>query len=358
MSNPNPNDDDRGKDTPVYTPYLNIRYDVVDTGVRPLAPGVVFWASPDILVSPTDAYGNVQPGTQVTIQAHVLNWGMAAAIAVKVDFYWLNPSLGFTAANCHLIGSTLVSVPAMNYVDVTCPALWTPVFVNGGHECLVVQCTCPQDPLTNPFQPSLDRHVGQRNLTVANPLQDYQLQLTATNLFGTEKSFKVQLSSLVVKGQFADWQAGELLGVASLLANLHSPARTPPLVERRLRLQTRDISDQEMAVRIVGMGGAGLQPAIQPAVQQAIHPEVRGKVEDRADAVRYMHLRGVRNPDFNSATLGKVLSEFALAPQATQVINIQVPRVKVEPGQFVIHRFTQVMDGHDVGGYTVIVPSA
>lgn len=195
MNNHNPGSghNSNDKEPPVYTPYLNIRYDVADTGKRPLAPGIVFWASPDILVSPTDVYGNVVAGTNVTVQAHILNWGMAPAVAVNIQFYWLNPALGITPANASLIASKLVSVPAMNYVDVSCPVLWTPAFVNGGHECLIVQCTCPQDPMSNPFMPALDRHVGQRNISVVQPQREQRLQLSAGNPFQSELPFTLQL---------------------------------------------------------------------------------------------------------------------------------------------------------------------
>jgi hypothetical protein len=327
---------------PVYTPYLNIRYDVSDMGMRPLAPGTVYWAPPDIFVSPTDAYGNVQVGTNVTVQAHVFNWGLAPAIAVNVEFYWLNPALGITPANANLIGSDLVTVPAMNYLDVTCPQTWTPTFVNGGHECLIVQCTCPQDPITVPFQPVLDRHVAQRNITVTWPKQGQKLQLSASNHFNSEQSFTLQLSSLSVQCQLKDWDKENAAGLMSLLANLCSHGRLLTKTERHFRLRVQDVTEKDLGVRVTG-----LTPA-----------KISQTDEKGLDFGHYIRERTMRNPDFNPETLGKVLGKFTLAPQSMSMVDIEMPPAELKRGQFIVHRFTQVAAGCDVGGYSVIVPPA
>jgi len=338
---PRPMDEGKREEPPKYTPYLNIRYDVADTGARPLAPGTVFWVSPDILVSPTDAYGNVQVGTNVTVQAHVLNWGLAPAIAVNVEFYWLNPALGITPANGNLIGSKLVTVPALNYVDVICPKTWTPTFVNGGHECLIVQCTCPQDPITAPFLPALDRHVAQRNITVTQPQQGQKLQLSASSLFHSEQSFALQLSSLLVQCRLEGWEKEDVAGLMSLLANLHSPGRVLTKMERRLKLRVQDVTEKDLGVRLTGMAQADL-PRIE---------------EKQLDFGHYIQQRAVCNPDFRPETLGKVLGEFSLTPQLMSVVDIEIPPTKLRRGQFIVHRLTQTASGCDVGGYTVVVPA-
>jgi len=265
---------------------------------------------------------------------------MAPAVAVNVEFYWLNPALGITPANGNLIGSKLVSVPAMNYVDVTCPVLWTPTFVNGGHECLIVQCTCPQDPMTNPFLPALDRHVGQRNITVPPPQQEQRLQLSASNPFHSELSFVLQLSSLLVQCRLEDWEKRDLLGLISLLANLHSPGRIRSEAEQQLKLRVRDVTKKDLGVRIVSTAQEGL-----PRTD-----------ENRLDVGNYIRDRAMRNPDFRPETLGKILADFSLTPQLMNLIDIEVPPMEMKRGQFIVHRLVQVMEGYDIGGYTIVLP--
>src|SRR6266446_3764924 len=100
--------------------FLHIRYkkDLVspDVGDRPLAPGTVFYLSPDISVSPTDTLGNVRAGTEVTVKAQVFNGGGIDAYCVHVEFWWFNPTLAFTAPDpSQRIGSKIVNVPRGNY---------------------------------------------------------------------------------------------------------------------------------------------------------------------------------------------------------------------------------------------------
>jgi hypothetical protein len=332
---------DKGNDNdlPVYTPYLNIRYDTADMGWRPLAPGTVFWASPDIVATPTDIYGNVEAGTNVTVRAHVLNWGMSAAVGVNVEFYWLNPSLAIIPTNANLIGSKLVSVPAMNYVDVTCPVLWTPQFVNGGHECLIVQCSCPQDPIIHPLLPMLDRHVGQRNIMIANPEMKQKLQLFAANPFHAALPFTLMLSTLSVQSQPGELKKIDKHGFISLLSNLNSHQRSFTSAEKLLRLRVQDVTQKDEGVRLEGMKRSDAPRPEKPL-----------------DFNSYTRERAKRDPDFNSGMLGKIVGNFDLSPWMLQVIEIETSPKKLKVGQFIVHRFTQVAGGYDIGGYTIIVP--
>jgi hypothetical protein len=157
-------------------PFLLIRSNVVDTGVRPTAG--VFWESPDITlvsgVSPQDAPqippdfdGTAQVDVDNTVYARIWNLGAAAA-AVKVEFYWFNPTIGINEDAAHLIGSTVVGVRSSSHAVVRCPVAWRARFVNGGHECLVVRVSQPaSDPLGQPaWNASMNRHVAQRNIHV------------------------------------------------------------------------------------------------------------------------------------------------------------------------------------------------
>jgi len=175
-----------------YLPYLLVRANAGDRGNRPLT--VPFWESPDIAVIPGNAAtapsvpptpgGVAQAGVRNTLWAHVWNLGWAPVYNARVEFYWFNPSLGFNQASANLIGTTYVDLgnrssgQAHRYVK--CPESWTPTYVNGGHECLMVRIF---EPLTDPLTPyqwdaSNDRHVGQRNISVIDAQSPAKLQLT------------------------------------------------------------------------------------------------------------------------------------------------------------------------------------
>ena len=163
-------------------PYLFMRANPADLGARPVV-GAPFWESPDIFllggVTPSLAPAipptlgqTAQAGRPNTIYAHVWNFGNAAANEVVVEFYWVNPSLGISAASVNLIGQTVTSLGAKGsghaHALVKCPEAWAPTFVNGGHECLLVRVW--DNPSDLPGQPAFDaswnRHVAQRNIHV------------------------------------------------------------------------------------------------------------------------------------------------------------------------------------------------
>ena len=160
-------------------PYLFMRANPGDLGARPVVGP--FWESPDIfiLAGVTPALAPALPpalgqtalaGQPNTLYAHVWNFGKAAAKEVLVEFYWCNPALGISSGN--LLAQTPVSLGAKgsgrSHAVIKCPEAWTPTFVNGGHECLLVRVwdnpsDLPGDP---PFDASINRHVAQRNIHV------------------------------------------------------------------------------------------------------------------------------------------------------------------------------------------------
>ena len=149
-----------------WTPWLVIRADDADAGLRPLAQGDVFYESPDIWVESPDPSGQVVAGEPNFVNARIFNLGKAPAAPTRVDFYWGDPSVGLSAADMNLIGTEWVEVDPLRSLVVRCSTPWVPVLVNGGHECLIVNASnAILDPIQYPFQAALDRHVGQRNLT-------------------------------------------------------------------------------------------------------------------------------------------------------------------------------------------------
>jgi hypothetical protein len=169
---------DRGR-AQKFQPYLLIRSVLGDRGDRPI--NVPFWESPDIWTAagapaatpavPPDHGGVVSAGQPNTVYAHVWNLGFAPLAGVRVEFYWFNPSLGINGANANLIGIARIELGGRgspgSHRLVKCPQPWVPVMQNGGHECLVVRVSGFGDPVgNNEWAPWLNRHVGQRNVSV------------------------------------------------------------------------------------------------------------------------------------------------------------------------------------------------
>jgi len=181
-----------------FLPYLLVRAASSDRGGRPYTG--VFWESPDVSVlpgveagvaplHPATAGGIAKASAPNTLYAHLWNLGKAPASRVRVEFWWFDPSLGFNRDAGHLVGAAYVDlgdrftvypewrevrtaygswVSRGAHAIVRCPETWVPTYLNGGHECLVVRV---MDPFFDPvavaqFSPSLDRHVGQRNIAV------------------------------------------------------------------------------------------------------------------------------------------------------------------------------------------------
>ena len=166
-------------------PYLFMRANPADLGARPVV-GAPFWESPDIFIlagvtpslappRPSELGQVALAGKPNTIYAHVWNFGLAAASEVVVEFYWVDPSLGISPGSVHLIAQKCMTLGAKgsgkNHAVVKCPEPWTPTFVNGGHECLLVRIwDNPSDLPGEPkFDASINRHVAQRNIHVVGP---------------------------------------------------------------------------------------------------------------------------------------------------------------------------------------------
>ena len=154
-----------------WTPWILIRYKELDHGARSIPDGEVFWASPGIWVETPDPSGNPIAGRPTFVHAQIVNLGKAPAYPVCVDFYWGDPSPSFGPGNMNHIGTEWVEVDTHGVADVRCSVPWTPIRVNDGHECLMVNSASPihdwnKSVARYPFQPKHDRRVGQRNVTV------------------------------------------------------------------------------------------------------------------------------------------------------------------------------------------------
>jgi hypothetical protein len=187
INSPNPPGVWVGQRKDLYLPYLFMRANPGDLGARRVVGP--FWESPDILllagVEPAHAppipshLGQTALANQPnTIYAHVWNFGNCAAAEILVEFYWCDPSLGINPASTHIIAQMTLALGAKgsgrSHAVVKCPEAWTPTFLNGGHECLLVRVWDNTADL--PGEPKLDaainRHVAQRNIHVVAPRAD------------------------------------------------------------------------------------------------------------------------------------------------------------------------------------------
>jgi hypothetical protein len=168
-------------------PYLLIRAYTGDFGVRQ-PPPAVFWQSPDIIVIQGDVQtleGNAPtlhpiPNKPHTIFVRVWNLGRLPAIGIRLRVYWANPSFSFDdptgPGSPHFIGGTYVNLSSRyqpgSHLVSRVPVLWVPVVENNGHECLLAKVDCFADRTGPGFDANTDRHVGQRNVLLADPQED------------------------------------------------------------------------------------------------------------------------------------------------------------------------------------------
>lgn len=166
----NPPDDD---DPIRYAPWLVISSFLGDIGNRPLS--VPFWVSPSIWLEtyqPTGGSGQLVPIPQVgqsyQVAVRVDNRGYASSYGTIVEFYWGDPSTNVNAGVLNSIGAPVSIVVPAGGSAIARSGFWVPIWVNNGHECLIVRA---YDPVFDPidpasFHPAFDRHVGQANLGV------------------------------------------------------------------------------------------------------------------------------------------------------------------------------------------------
>ncbi|HEY6312548.1 MAG TPA: hypothetical protein VIY52_17340 [Streptosporangiaceae bacterium] len=204
----------RGNPKQTYSPWLVVRYAPGDIGDRPLAPGAVFWESPDVWVVSSLGINQPVPGEANQVYARVTNYGLQQANGVVVKFWWVNPSLAISEADANLIGIAFANIASLRSDVVPCPDPWIPIEENGGHECLLAEAYVPGlDPLTTPMDPVADRHVGQKieQLVTVRAGQMFRVGLTVANPSPLAQAATVEVYPVVadalpglVAGRFAE----------------------------------------------------------------------------------------------------------------------------------------------------------
>ena len=330
-------------------PYLLIRAQPGDTGVR-RPPVSYFWESPDIRVYEGDVHDpnsatpvlHPTPGVPHSVFVHVWNLGRLPALGVTVRAWWANPSFSFDASSPeppHYIGGTRVNLGDRSSADchqlVRIEGLWTPVVENGGHECLLAVASHVMDPASGGFAASTDRHVGQRNVTLAAP------QLDLTPLLN---------------------RLGAVLMVGSDLQLLHGGAQVAPILLAHKVVVGRDVvlpHVREVVAPIPGqrtighlgtvtrtLGGHAVIPGLA-----SVHAMTTSLSLTAFDRGTLLEGRVSVHPRRISPALAVI--------QALKVRDLtagSIARaVSTSSGDGNLLRFQEVRDGVVVGGYSVIV---
>jgi hypothetical protein len=311
-----------GQRKDLYLPYLFLRANPGDTGTRPVVGP--FWESPDIFilsgVTPSDAPPvppqlgqTAQAGAPNTVYANVWNFGQSAAAQVIVEFYWCDPSLGIGPQSAHLIGQSVISLGSRGsgqaHAVVKCEEAWTPTFVNGGHECLLVRAwDYTSDALGTPqWDASLNRHIGQRNIHVIAP--------------------------------------GAAMAAAAIAAPGDQPLFTPSLASP-LMLKVGPLYGAPAQVAVERVA-----PGTMPWLQ--LHTGVRGQFPAQA-APSGAVLLSKPGPVGGGLPAGGASPTQGVAGDDQQVA-FTTGDAPPEPGQAHVYRITASQDGQIFGGYTVVL---
>lgn len=160
----------------VESSYLYMRSCDADQGFRPL-PCPVFWLSPDLEVAPLTGLGTptrtLIAGGTYRLTATLRNRGDLPVPAAKVEFWLVNPSLGFDTRFATRLGVAQGRVQAHGASRIALDYMVPPGL--SGHYCLFARAFsfAPLDiPVSDTaLDPRIDRHVAQLNLTFEAPAQ-------------------------------------------------------------------------------------------------------------------------------------------------------------------------------------------
>lgn len=132
--------------------------------------GNPWYLSPNVWTADTNGNASLpMAGTPTNLWARVRNTGQSIAQNATVRFYWANPAVGISRATATLVGSSFVTLNSGETKEVLHLAPWVPTYVNDGHECILAEAFHASDPLPAgaDFNVPTDRHVAQRNISVA-----------------------------------------------------------------------------------------------------------------------------------------------------------------------------------------------
>ncbi len=351
-----------------YTPWLVIRSAPWDLGLRPLPAGTAFWLSPDISVESSDPLGRAVAGEDNFLHARVFNLGMAVSVPTSVDFYWADPSVGLGAEHMNLIGTEWVEIPPHSALDVRCNAAWVPGFLNGGHECLKVNCNNQaRDPIQHPFDPPADRHAGQRNITVIEgaPGETLKFRLSVNNVLRAAALIELvaRIDHLLVRDRQGEKLRGPEL-IAALASFGQPQAETADALVARIG---KDNPDHHAALAAARLLGGAARP--KPTGIERLGPRDRSATTIRAawtgpgtrtfpsDRDRDLTRASAPRHERVSTRAGGIVllrDTFEGFERRGLDLEIGVP-ANARPGEFLAAHLEQQTGEVLTGGYTLVV---
>jgi hypothetical protein len=368
-------------------PWLLMRGCDTDRGARPTT--LPYYLSPDILVESGDPYGRAIAGRPNFVWARIWNLHRFQASPVKVDFFWANPAVGLGPGFVNPISGNhpeWTVVPALSQRWVRCATPWFPEFLNDGHECLFVNCDDHLlDPILHPSQPIIDRHAGQRNITVipAPPGHSLRLNLEFSNIlpyashgtlmFRSEHlALRTPLGAAAHAGALAARELKEPAppglefheAMAEMVAfGLTQEGPRPSQRKRQAIRATRPLSiwrppecgDQkppEKPERVVQID----RPGAAVAIRAEIGADVAIRDFRGADAYAGELMLARDGTRFAAPERNTVLQRLQMRAfeQRQLMLEITVPAA-ARPGEFVVCHVTQENDGLLLGGYALVV---
>jgi hypothetical protein len=351
-------------------PWLLIRGSTADTGARPVPSNQPYWASPDIIVESGDPQGRAIAGRPNFVWARIWNLHRALAAPVRVDYYWANPAVGLGPGHVNSISGDKpewVMVPPLSSVWVKCKQPWVPTFLNDGHECLFVNCDNHLlDPIIHPSEPMLDRHAGQRNVTVlqAPPGAKVPFRLEFNNIFPhattavlTLRSHHLALTQ-PVEGLFAFNEALSLLvahGITVPAVRASAQRRAAILATRPLsimRSAETQTSPERVAVREIAQdrGLASIVSSIDERSAILVYPDADAYI-GRLYLAREASTRGQCCAPPMTRLHEVPMRAFE---QRYLTLELGIPD-GARPGEFIVFHVMQENDGFQLGGYTVVI---
>jgi hypothetical protein len=355
-----------------WTPWLLIQCSPDDLGFRPIPASMPEYLSPAIWIESSDIFGRAVAGEVNTIHATVFNLGSGISAPTQVNFFWADPSLGLGPGNFTRIEAQYVEIRSLmeggGAIELRCP--WVPEYLNNGHECLQVHCTNPiLDPDLAPFQPRIERHVAQRNVTVLHAGAGVKLEflVSINNAWPTAARTVIngRAEHLMLHGRAEHWTPRDLIGAAAAFGVEHADS-----VEA-LRGRYREGTDEARAVqRVVESLASRRERSARPVLSRAVRGPARMTAE-LMQGTRIVEARGVDGmyerrlraeqvlkPAGRAAgDAGAVLMEgLSLRPfeQRKLMLHLQVP-ADARPGEFVVFHATQMAEQLQVGGYAIVV---
>ncbi|WP_158240420.1 hypothetical protein, partial [Mycobacterium hubeiense] len=210
-----------------------------------------------------------------------------------------------------------------------CTTAWTPSLTFGTHQCLLVHAECLNDPVQTPWRADLDRHVAQKNLTIAAGAEQ-QMSLTITNPFSTEALATVAVRTWRVQGLTPDIAAKLGTTQWDLLANAGAPPVQKLLADHGAEVQQTD----PVGIVFDGLGDEGPFEPFDERTQQQLRE------------------RG------GEGMGGPVLAEAVLAPASQRdVVFFSNPPHDGHDWAYV-HHLVQRLDDVELGGYAVVAHPA